>query len=66
MLSMSKNVKNACFCWFKSDSFTGVAGDPTGLGKDYDMSQYITEEDIQMELEKTIEKCRRKASAGEG
>ena len=28
---------------------------PTGLGSDYDMSQYVTEEDIQRELDKLME-----------
>jgi hypothetical protein len=32
--------------------------DPTGLGLHYDMSQFVTEEDIQMELVKMMEKCR--------
>jgi len=37
---------------------------PLGLGKDYDMSQYVTEEDIQMELAKKLEKYRGAAVAG--
>lgn len=33
-----------------------------GLGKDYDMSQYITEEDIERELAKMMEKFRGEAT----
>ena len=36
--------------------------DPMGLGKDYDMSQYITEEDIERELAKMMEKFRGEAT----
>ena len=35
--------------------------DSLGLGTAFVMSQYITEEDIQMELEKLMEKCGRDA-----
>ncbi|MBC7853963.1 MAG: hypothetical protein IAF94_11035 [Pirellulaceae bacterium] len=37
--------------------------DPLGLGKDYDMSQYITRGDIDREMAKMMEKWRRGTAA---
>jgi len=36
-----------------------------GLGLHYDMSQYVTEEDIEREMAKMMEKFRTEATGGE-